>query len=116
MIDGAEQAPQQFVKLTSVVVGGTGLEMDLHKEPEVAIAVAEPTEQMPDMPSDINRWRQIVDLADSPEQKPFENAPNEKYADIEAVTSHAGGGLNGPKHPHDLRIKDPSMYPNQQEY
>jgi len=31
------------------------------------------------------------------------------------VTTHAGGGVNGPKHPHDLRVKDPSMYPNQQE-
>jgi hypothetical protein len=28
------------------------------------------------------------------------------------VTTDAGGGLNGPKHPADLRVKDPSMYPN----
>jgi hypothetical protein len=43
------------------------------------------------------------------------NAPNEQYAEIEAVTTAAGGGMNGPKHPHDIRIKDPSAYPNQQE-
>ena len=42
------------------------------------------------------------------------NAPNEQYADIASVTTDAGGGPNAPKHPHDLRVKDPSMYPNQQ--
>jgi len=46
---------------------------------------------------------------------PLSNSPNEKIADITAVTVDAGGGVNGPKHPHDLRVKDPSMYPNQQE-
>jgi hypothetical protein len=46
---------------------------------------------------------------------PLANSPNEKIASIDAVTVDAGGGINGPKHPHDLRVKDPSMYPNQQE-
>ena len=64
---------------------------------------------------DINRWRQIVDLANQDDCSTFENEPNEAYAGIEAVTTHAGGGVNGPKHLHDLRVKDPSMYPNQQE-
>ena len=64
---------------------------------------------------DINRWRQIVDLADN-SVEPYGNAPKERYADIEAVTTDAGGGMNGPKHPHDIRVKDPSAYPNQQEY
>ena len=63
---------------------------------------------------DINRWRQIVDLANQDDCSAFENEPNEAYAGIEAVTTHAGGGVNGTKHPHDLRVKDPSMYPNQQ--
>lgn len=65
---------------------------------------------------DINRWRQIVDLADNEDNSPIGNTPKEKYADIEAVTTHAGGGVNGPKHPHDIRVKDPSAYPNQQEF
>lgn len=64
---------------------------------------------------DINRWRQIVDLADNDRCEPYGNAPNEKYADINSVTIHAGGGVNGPKHPHDIRVKDISAYPNQQE-
>jgi hypothetical protein len=35
------------------------------------------------------------------------NSPNEVVADIEAVTTDAGGGVNGPKDPADIRIKDP---------
>lgn len=65
---------------------------------------------------DINRWRQIVDLADNNEPNLFANTPNEEYASVEAVTVHAGGGVNGPKHPYDLRVKDPSIYPNQQGF
>ena len=62
---------------------------------------------------DINRFRQIVDLADTPDPcATFANEPNEKYADIEAVTTHAGGGLNGPKHPADIKSNSISMYPN----
>ena len=38
------------------------------------------------------------------------NAPNEKYAGVDAVTTKAGGGLNGPKNPKDIRVKDPSPY------
>jgi len=29
---------------------------------------------------------------------------------IEAVTTDAGGGVNGPKHPADIRVKDPRGY------
>ena len=63
---------------------------------------------------DINRWRQIVDLANQDDCSAFENEPNEAYADIEAVTTHAGGGVNGPKHPSDMRVQHPSMYPAHQ--
>ena len=65
---------------------------------------------------EINRFKQIVDLADSGEPTEYSNTPKEEYAGIEAVTTDAGGGVNGPKHPHDIRVKDPSMYPNQQEF
>lgn len=101
--------------------------IDGHTEPEehvTTVVVAHPTAtvQEPDDASplthagdDIRRFKQIVDLADNDGIEPYGNAPKEKYADIDAVTTDAGGGLNGPKHPHDLRVKDPSMYPNQQE-
>ena len=39
------------------------------------------------------------------------NSPDEKYASIDAVTVDAGGGVNGPKHPTDIRVKDATPYP-----
>jgi heptaprenylglyceryl phosphate synthase len=62
-----------------------------------------------------SRFKHIYAMLDK-EHKHVANAPNEKYADVDAVTVDAGGGVNGPKHPHDIRVKDPSAYPNQQEY
>ena len=93
----------------------------IQQSPEVILAhpvavVAPPEDASPLTHTDeINRFRQIVDLADR-DPGPIGNTPHEKYADIDSVTVHAGGGMNGPKHPHDLRIKDISMYPNQQEF
>lgn len=65
---------------------------------------------------DPNRFRQIMDLISKERRGELENTPQEEYADIASVTIHAGGGVNGPKHPHDLRVKDPSQHPGQQEY
>jgi hypothetical protein len=62
------------------------------------------------------RFKQIFAMLDAPKSDLYANTPNEVVADIEAVTTLAGGGLNGPKHPPDIRVKDPSMYPDQQEY
>ena len=56
---------------------------------------------------DVSRFRQIFDLLDKGEVMPTANTPNEKYADVDAVTTLAGGGVNGPKHPADIRVKDP---------
>lgn len=65
---------------------------------------------------DLARFKQIAGIISQPgEMSPLANSPQEKVADIAAVTVDAGGGVNGPKHPHDIRVKDPSMYPNQQE-
>lgn len=61
---------------------------------------------------DINRFKQIVDLADSPTRHRFINEPIPAYAGVDSVTIHAGGGLNGPKHPADIRVKDPSATPH----
>ena len=65
---------------------------------------------------DVNRFKQVMDLVSDERQQAFANEPGEQYADIDSVTIHAGGGVNGPKHPHDLRVKDPSQHPGQQEY
>lgn len=84
--------------------------------------VKEPTEQPDDTPDgycddDLARFKQIAGIVSQPgEMSPLSNAPNERIADIDAVTVDAGGGVNGPKHPHDIRVKDPSQHPNQQEF
>jgi hypothetical protein len=41
----------------------------------------------------------------------YTTAPNVKYADITAVTTGAGGGVNGPKHPADIKSSTQAMYP-----
>lgn len=60
-----------------------------------------------------NRTKQIKDLVDT-KQKAVANAPGVQYADVDAVTTDAGGGVNGPKHPADMRGEHPSLYPSQQ--
>jgi hypothetical protein len=42
----------------------------------------------------------------------YDNSPNEVVAGIEAVTTNAGGGWNGPKNPADIKADSVSMYPN----
>jgi len=85
------------------------------QEPTVQIAV-EPIDDVEDefAGDDIRRFKQIVDLASDETDgtnSPFSNAPNEKVADIDAVTVDAGGGWQEPKHPADIRGEHPSMYP-----
>lgn len=63
-----------------------------------------------------NRFKQILAMLDADSFGPLANSPNEVVAPVSAVTTDAGGGVNGPKHPHDIRVKDPSAYPDQQEY
>ena len=58
------------------------------------------------------RFKQIFDILSREREGQYDNSPTETIAGIASVTTDAGGGLNGPKHPADLRVKDPSMYPN----
>jgi hypothetical protein len=53
-----------------------------------------------------SRFKQIVAML-SNKQSSYTTEPNEVVAPIEAVTTDAGGGVNGPKHPADIRVKDP---------
>ena len=86
-------------------------------EPE---AVLEPTAEielvvpMQTEPSDANHFTQIADLITQANFADYANEPNEQYADVDAVTTHAGGGINGPKHPSDIRVDHTSMYPAHQ--
>ena len=62
-------------------------------------------------PDDIRRFKQIVDLAASGEPTEYSNTPREEYAAMNSVTTAAGGGMQTPKHPADIRGEQPSIYP-----
>lgn len=62
---------------------------------------------------DQNRFKQIVDLL-SQQRQMYANSPAEVVASVDSVTVHAGGGVNGPKNPADIRADSFSMYPNYQ--
>jgi hypothetical protein len=58
-----------------------------------------------------SRFKQIFHmLSQRNRPKPYSNSPRDAVADIDAVTTLAGGGVNGPKHPDDIRVKDPRGY------
>ena len=54
-----------------------------------------------------SRFKQIYAMLSAPSKGPLGNSPNEVIADVDSVTDLAGGGVNGPKHPADIRVKDP---------
>ena len=55
-----------------------------------------------------SRFKQIFHmLSQRNKPKEYSNSPRDAVADIEAVTTLAGGGINGSKHPDDIRVKDP---------
>lgn len=59
---------------------------------------------------DIKRFSQIKDLAATREI--YSTRPNERYADVSAVTTDAGSdSWQGIKHPADIRGEHPSLYP-----
>jgi len=57
-----------------------------------------------------NRFKQILAMLNADSFGQYANTPNEIVAPIEAVTTLAGGGMNAPKHPADIRVKDPRGY------
>ena len=57
-----------------------------------------------------NRFKQILAMLDADSFGPLANSPNEVVAPVDAVTTLAGGGMNGPKHPADIRVKDTGAY------
>lgn len=56
------------------------------------------------------RFRQILAMIQADKEGEYSNTPNEIVAPIDSVTTHAGGGWNRPKHPEDIRVKDPRGY------
>lgn len=62
---------------------------------------------------DSNRFKHIFAMLDSERSNPvtYDNSPNTVVAHPDAVTKDAGGGLNGPKNPADIKSNSISMYP-----
>ena len=86
------------------------LECAQQSEPEV-VAVT-PVEEPIQTGVDSNRFKQIFDILSAERSQMYDNSPAEVTAGIESVTTHAGGGWNGPKNPSDIRADSVSMYPN----
>ena len=59
---------------------------------------------------DDNRFKQILAMLDANSFGPLANSPNEVIAPLSAVTTDAGGGINGPKHPADIRGEHGRLY------
>ena len=82
--------------------------LDLVDELDDKGVEAEVSVQQNQEPDD--RFKQILAMLDANSFGPLANSPNEVVAPIEAVTTLAGGGMNGPKDPADIRVKDPRGY------
>ena len=59
---------------------------------------------------ELRRFKQILGLTDNNTPEQYSNTPDERVAPIEAVTTDAGGGVNGPKHPDDIRAEHGKLY------
>ena len=79
---------------------------------EPVIMDVEP-EVVPVEDDESRRFKQIMDILVTKDRVgAYSNSPNETVAGIYSVTTDAGGGLNGPKHPADIRADSVAMYPN----
>ncbi len=95
IIDGKQQQQQIATPVTG-------------QETVVVAVDAQPGQVLDDGP---RRFKQIFDILSAERDQQYANSPAEVVAGIESVTTDAGGNV---KHPADLRVKDPSMYPNYQ--
>ncbi len=78
--------------------------IDIEQKPESSVEII-------DQHDDTRRFRQIFDLLSAEKNQTYNNSPDVVVAGIESVTSAAGGGLNGPKNPADIRADSVSMFP-----
>ena len=90
--------PRDFIKSLIDIIDDTKQEFEAEKAKERA--------------SKPSRFRQIYDILVQKDQEPkqYSNTPDEVVAGVDSVTLDAGGGINGPKHPADIRVKDPRGY------
>jgi hypothetical protein len=85
--------------------------LDKSEEPSGSVEVT--TDMPPEEGEPIaSRFKQIFAMLNNPSEGPLANSPNEVVADVDAVTTLAGGGINAPKHVDDIRTAHPRQYGN----
>ena len=106
----------------SDIIRGLLTKLDTIQQPEPAATIVitqEPEGELSplsmaggsDDDEELARMKQIAGLLPVGTETEYANEPQEMYADIDAVTVDAGGGMQAPKHPADIRGEHPSMYP-----
>jgi hypothetical protein len=85
--------------------------LDLIDQIENPVAELEVPPEEIEVIDDPNRMKQIGDLMPTD----CDDRTKQAYAGINAVTIDAGGGVNGPKHPSDIRGDHISLYPAYQD-
>lgn len=101
------------MRATEIIRGVLDLidQMECAQESEPEVVAIAPVEEPIQTGVDSNRFKQIFDLLSSQQTQMYDNSPAEAIASIESVTTHAGGGVNGPKNPADIRADSVAMYP-----
>ena len=85
--------------------------LDKSEEPTGSVEVT--TDMPPEEGEPIaSRFKQIFAMLNNPREGPLANSPNEVVADVDSVTTLAGGGINAPKHVDDIRTAHPRQYGN----
>ncbi len=105
------------MKATEIIRGVLDLidRVECAQQPEPKLVAVIPSEEPIQTGVDQNRFKQIFDILSAQHPQMYNNSPAEVTAGIESVTTHAGGGLNGPKNPADMRADSVSLYPNYQK-
>ena len=101
------------MRATEIIRGVLDLidQVECAQQPKPVVTLV-PVEEPVQTGVDSNRFKQIFDILSAETHQMYDNSPAEVVAGIESVTTHAGGGLNGPKNPADIRADSVSMYPN----
>ena len=89
--------------------------LDLIDQSEKSGSVEIELDPVPNEPGEqTSRFKQIFGMLSQRNQPvQYSNSPRDAVADIDSVTTLAGGGINGSKHPADIRGEHPSLYPGQ---
>jgi hypothetical protein len=104
------------MRATEIIRGVLDLidQLECAQQPEPELVAIAPVEEPVQTGVDTNRFKQIFDMLSAEQSQLYNNSPAEITSGIESVTTNAGGGWNGPKHPSDIRADSISMYPNHQ--